>query len=58
MAQSVKPPNLDFGSDHDLMVHEFEPCIEVCVNGTESAWDSLSLPSLSAPAPFALLQDK
>ena len=24
---SVKHPPLDFGSDHDLVVREFEPCI-------------------------------
>ena len=26
VAQSVKHPTLDFGSGHDLRVHETEPC--------------------------------
>ena len=49
MAQVVECPTLDFSSGHDLMVLEFKPCIGLCVDGTEPAWDSLSLlPSLSA----------
>ena len=31
----------DFGSDHDLMVHEFEPHIGLCTDSLEPAWDSL-----------------
>ena len=27
VAQSVKHPTLDFGSGHDLTVHEIKPCI-------------------------------
>ena len=53
MAQSVKHPTLDFGSGHDLMVLEFKPCIGLCADSTEAAWDSVSL-SLSAPSPLAL----
>ena len=54
MAQLVKCPMLDLGSGHDLMVHEFEPCVGLCADSTESAWDSFSLSlslslSLSAP---------
>ena len=41
MAQSVKPPTLDFGSGHDLMVREMSAI------STEPALDLLS-PSLSA----------
>ena len=46
VAQSVKRLTLDFGSGHDLTVHEFEPCIGLCSDSEEPAWDSLS-PSLS-----------
>ena len=38
----------DFGSGHDLMVHEFEPFIGLCADSVEPAWDSVSR-SLSAP---------
>ena len=48
MAQSVKCLTLDFGTGHDL-----EPCVVLCTDSTEPAWDSLS-PSLSAPSPLAL----
>ena len=30
MAQSVRPPSLDFNSGHDLTVHEIEPRLELC----------------------------
>ena len=49
VAQSVKPPALDFGSGHDLTVPEFEPLTGLYPNCTEPAWDS-SL-SLSVPLP-------
>ena len=42
MAQSVKPPTLDFSSGHDLMVCEIEPCIGFCTDSVEPAWESLS----------------
>ena len=45
MAQSVKHLTLGFGSGHDLMVHEFEPC----TISAGLAWDSL-FPSLSLSA--------
>ena len=35
----------NFGSGHDLMVHEFEPCTGFHADSAEPAWDSLS-PSL------------
>ena len=53
MAQSVKHPTPDFSSGHDLTVRGFEPCISLCTNSAEPAWDSLS-PSLSAPPLLAL----
>ena len=53
MAQSVKHPTLDFGSGHDLVVHEFQPPIRLRVDSVKSAWDFLSL-SLSLPLPCSL----
>ena len=50
VAQSVKCLILDFGSGHDLTGHESEPCVGLCADSAEPAWDSLS-PSLSAPPP-------
>ena len=44
VAQSVKHPTLDFGSDHDLMVCELEPHIGLCIDSVEPAEDSLSPP--------------
>ena len=46
-AQSVKPPTLDFGSDHDLTVHGFESHIRLC--NAEPAWDSFSSPLSTLP---------
>ena len=43
-AQSVKNLILDFGSDHDVMVHEFEPHIGLCTDSTEPACVSLCPP--------------
>ena len=34
-AQSVKCPTLDFGSGHDLTVHEMEPHIRPCTGSVE-----------------------
>ena len=53
LAQSVEHPTLDFGSGHDLTVHEFKPRVRLCADSTEPAWDSWS-PSLSAPPPLML----
>ena len=53
VVQSVKRPTLDFGSSHDLTVHEFEACIGLHSDGARPAWDSLSLP-LFLPLPLLL----
>ena len=45
-AQSVKHPTLDFGSGHDLRVNGIDPCVRLCTDSMEPAWDSLSLLSL------------
>ena len=45
-------PILDFGSGHDLMVHEFELCVVLHVVSAEPAWDSLSPLFLPLPPPF------
>ena len=42
MTQLVKRPILDLGSGQDLTVHVFEPCIRLCVDDVEAAWDSAS----------------
>ena len=51
MAQLVKCPTFDFGSDHDSTVHEMEPHVGLCTDSEEPAWDSLSF---SAPPLLAL----
>ena len=51
VAQLVKCLTLNFGSGHDLMVHEIETHIGLWSDSVEPAWDSLSL-SLSLSAPF------
>ena len=43
MAQSVKHPTLDFGSGHDLMVHETEPASGSALTA-QSLLEILSLP--------------
>ena len=53
MAQSVEHPRLDFGSGHDLTVHEIELCIGLYTDSTEPAWDSL-VSSLSVPPLLSL----
>ena len=53
VAQLVKYLTLDFGSGHDLTVHEFKPCIRLASVSIEPASDPLS-PSLSAPVPLVL----
>ena len=57
VAQSVKLPTLDFGSGGDLMVCEIEPCVGLCDDSVQPAWDSLS-PSPSAPPLLALSLSK
>ena len=49
VAQSIKRPITGYGSGHDLIVHGFEPHIGLCADGVNPAWDSFSLPFLSAP---------
>ena len=44
----MKRPTLDFGSGHDLAVHEIEPHVGLCADSAEPALDALA-PSLSAP---------
>ena len=44
VAQLVKGQTPGCGLGHDLMVHEFEPHIELCTNSAEPAWDPLPLP--------------
>ena len=53
MAQLFRHPTLDFGSGHDLTICEFEPCVVLCTDSVEPAWDSLP-PSLSAPPILSL----
>ena len=48
MIQSVKLLTLDFGSGHDLMVCEIEPCIGLCTDSTEPTL-GLSLPLPPSP---------
>ena len=43
VAQSVKCPTLGFGLGHELTDHEIEPCVKLCMDSKEPAWDSLSL---------------
>ena len=50
MVLSVERPTLDLESSRDLTVQEFEPCIGLCADSAEPAWDSLSL-SLSLLLP-------
>ena len=49
-AQSVERLTLDFGSGRDLAVHGIESRVGLCTDGTETAWDSLSLFTL-CPSP-------
>ena len=53
VAQSVECLALDFCLSLDLMVHEIEPHVGLCVDGAEPAWDSVSA-SLSLLLPYSL----
>ena len=57
MARSVECLTLDFSSGHDLPVCEFKPCVRLCTDRVETAWDSLSF-SLSLPLPCSLSKKK
>ena len=35
VAQLVKHLTLDFGSDHNFSVHDFEPCIRLCADSVQ-----------------------
>ena len=55
VAQLVKPLTLDFGSGHDLRVHEFKPCLRLCADRVETVWDSLCIyPLLMCLLSFSL----
>ena len=55
MAQLVERLTPDFGLGHDLTVHVFLMVRQLCTDGVEPAWDSLSLPfSLPLPCSCAL----
>ena len=58
VGQSVKRQTLDFGSGHDLTVHEFEFRIGLYANNTEPAWDSLSPFTLPLPSLCSLSLSK
>ena len=49
VAQLVKRSILHFGSGRDLAVHGFKPCVGLCADSVEPAWDSLAPAPLSAP---------
>ena len=49
VAQLVKQLTLDFDSGHDLIVHGFEPCVGLCTDSAEPAWNFLSLPLSDPP---------
>ena len=50
VVRSVEHPTLDLGSDRDLMARGFEPCLGLCADSVEPAWDSF-VPSSSPPFP-------
>ena len=56
VVQSAKHLILNFIADHNLTVHEFEPCIGLHVGSVEPAWDSLS--PLSSPPHLSLSLSK
>ena len=54
MAQSVEHSTVHSGSGQDLVVRGFEPCIGLCTDSMEPAWDSFSL----CPSPAHALSHK
>ena len=57
LAQSVGRLAFDFGSAYDLTLRDIKPCIRLCADSMEPAWDSPS-PSLSPPLTHSLSQNK
>ena len=53
--QLVKHPTLRLGSDHGLTFQEFKPCVGLCADSAEPAWDS---PSPSPLLTFSVSQNK
>ena len=57
VAPLVERPTLDFCSGLNVTAREFKPCLGLCADSTEAAWDSLPLSlslSLSVPPPLSL----
>ena len=54
VVQLVECQTLDFGSGHNLIVYEIKPCVGLCADIMEPAWDSLSA-SLIAPSLLACM---
>ena len=50
VAQLVQHSTLDFRLSHGLEVCGLKPPIQLCIGGTEPAWDYLSFPLCSSPA--------
>ena len=50
MAQLVKHLTLDLSSGRDLLVRGFEPCVGLCADSAEPAWDSASPSICPSPA--------
>ena len=51
VAQLIEHQTLVFCLGHDLTVCEIKPCIGLCADSTEPAWDSLSVPLSLCPCP-------
>ena len=49
VAQSVKQPTVESGSDHDLTVHGIKPRVRLCTDSMEPAWDSLPVSLCPSP---------
>ena len=54
VAHLVKHLTFDLSSGHDLTVPEIEPCIRLCADSTEPAWDSLSPSLCPSPTPIKI----
>ena len=49
-------PTLDICPGHDLRVRGFKPCIGLCTDSVEPAWDSLFLSLCPPPTPTPTLK--